>query len=77
MFILDQKKKKKKKAQIFDEIFCFKATYKKRAILHSAIDQVAKEKWIVCFCVVRSFEKEEFLENSHILSRFVQSKAFF
>ena len=27
--------------------------------------QLAKVKWIVCFCIVRSFEKEDFLENSH------------
>ena len=26
----------------------------------------------LCFYVVRSLEKEDFLENSHVLSRFVQ-----
>ena len=32
-------------------------------------------KFIVYFCVVRSFEKEDFLENARILSCFAQFKS--
>ena len=37
--------------------------------------KVWKEVSSVCFCVVCSFEKEDFLEKSRILSRFVQLKS--
>ena len=37
--------------------------------------QKVKKKWIVCSCVVRSFEEEDFLENLRILSCFVKLKS--
>ena len=33
------------------------------------------DKWIVYFYVVHSFEKEDFIENSRILSCFVELKS--
>ena len=43
--------------------------------LPSASIQLAKDKWVVCFRVVGSFEKEDVLENTRILSCFVQLKS--
>ena len=40
---------------------------------HSSI-KLAKDNCVCVFCVVRSFEKEDFLENSPILSCLVQLK---
>ena len=43
--------------------------------LRTASIQLAKDQWTVCFCVVHSLEKEDFLKNVCILSCFVQLKS--
>ena len=63
----------------------FKATYNTKAAYKlwtrcmctfpSASTQTAKVNWLPSFCVVRSFEKEDFLKNSCILSCLVQLKS--
>ena len=63
---------KQDRMQIFKEILffqrCIPYKNKQRIDLSFAswsLAEVAKEKSIVCLCIVHSFEKEDFLGNSH------------
>ena len=67
--------------RIFEEVLFFRATYNRKTAKHtiSLLSLCQFDAGMlaegVCFYVVRSLEREDFLENSHVLSCIVQSKS--
>ena len=81
---------KQDRMQIFEGIIFFLQNYeqyknriqiqyknRQTSTLPHARIQLAAAKWFVCFCIVRSFEKEDFLEKSHpVLFYLVKKRSF-